>query len=275
LIGSFQSLLIPLAPSNGNKIDRWRAIRAWKPRRTAQAVSAGRDHRQAHVDLLPARGHGLVEGDDARLVQVFANLLNNAAKYTGPGGHFAVAVQRVENRGVVEVRDDGVGIPAELLPEMFELFVQGHQGVARSAGGLGIGLALVRSLVDLLGGSVEARSPGLGMGSTFVVRLPGLAAQPAQPGLQEAQSRAAHAPSGRRVVVVDDNKDALDLVSDSLKTLGNDVKTAADGLAALQLVKDFKPAVAILDIGLPVMDGYELADRCGRRWAMRRPSSLP
>jgi PAS domain S-box-containing protein len=204
----------------------------------------------------------VVDGDDARLTQVFANLLNNAAKYTPEAGRITMTVRRNRQNIIVEIQDNGIGIDPSLLPRVFELFVQGHQGPDRAAGGLGIGLTLVRSLVLLHGGEVEARSEGLHAGSTFIVRLPLVdRTLPPEPD-DELPAFVAVAPSKRRrILLVDDNDDARMLLADVLATFGHKVEVAGDGPAALAILKVFKPDVAILDIGLPGMDGYELAAR--------------
>jgi PAS domain S-box-containing protein len=207
-------------------------------------------------------GHPLVlDGDRARLVQVFANLLNNAAKYTERGGHIFVLVRQLKREILVEVRDDGTGIDPALLPRIFELFVQGTQDAARAEGGLGLGLTLVKQIVQLHGGEVEARSNGRGLGSSFTVRLP--AAQEAN--VTDADELPALAPDpspgARRILVVDDNDDARTLLADLLVALGHEVRAASDGPEALAVLEDLRPEVAILDIGLPGMDGFELASR--------------
>ncbi|MDB4955037.1 MAG: two-component hybrid sensor and regulator [Myxococcales bacterium] len=202
----------------------------------------------------------VMAGDEARLTQVFANLLNNAAKYTPQGGNIRLRVQHAGEMIVIEIHDDGIGMDAALLPRVFELFVQGYQDAARAAGGLGVGLTLVRSLVELHGGSVEARSKGLGKGSSFIVRLPG-APQPA-PDAADERLAMAFPPAEKasyRILIVDDNDDARLLLADILTSLGHHVKTADDGPSALVTLAEFKPQFAILDIGLPGMDGYELA----------------
>jgi PAS domain S-box-containing protein len=204
----------------------------------------------------------VVEGDDARLTQVFANLLNNAAKYTREGGQITLTVRHNKTHIVVEVQDNGIGIEPDLLSRVFELFVQGYQDADRAEGGLGIGLTLVRSLVQLHGGEVEARSGGVDAGSTFLVRLPavdqGVEIEP--PPAPRAITSAAPG-KRRRVLLVDDNEDARMLLADVLARFGHSVEAAADGPAALAVLEVFKPDVAILDIGLPGMDGYELASR--------------
>jgi signal transduction histidine kinase/ActR/RegA family two-component response regulator len=201
----------------------------------------------------------VVEGDPARLAQVFANLLTNAAKYTEDGGRITVVGRREGNDALVSVTDNGTGIAADMLPHIFDLFTQERQDIDRSEGGLGLGLAIVRSLVQAHGGSASATSEGKGSGATFTVRLPTTTAP------IEAASSPLHpvtAPlQGRRVLVVDDNRDAAELLSDSLRTLGHEVRVALDGPSALDAARAFRPEVALLDLGLPVMDGFELATR--------------
>jgi CheY-like chemotaxis protein len=201
-----------------------------------------------------------VLGDPVRLAQVLSNLLTNAAKYTMPGGRIEVVGRREGDRIVVVVRDDGVGIDPELLPHVFELFVQGGQSLDRAKGGLGLGLAIVRNIVELHGGRVFAESAGAGQGSEFRVALPALEGTPADetgPG-----PLAPSAGTGRRkVLLVDDNEDALVLLGEALTLAGYDVRTASDPITALERAGEVKPMAAVLDIGLPVMDGYELARR--------------
>ncbi|GMT96401.1 hypothetical protein KH5H1_05200 [Corallococcus caeni] len=234
------------------------------------------DQRQHTLEVdLPERGTDL-HGDPTRLAQVFANLLTNAAKYTEPGGFLAVTGTREGQELVVSVRDTGVGIAPEILPRVFDLFVQEHQALDRSQGGLGLGLAIARSLVLLHDGTISAHSPGRGRGSTFTVRLPALEAEaPAalptpQPGAlvpQEPTSVSA------RVLIVDDNRDAADVLSESLEFLGCTTRVAYDGPTGLEAAKAFQPEIALLDIGLPVMDGYELA-RLLRQQEEPRPMKL-
>ena len=204
-----------------------------------------------------------VAGDLVRLAQVFANLLTNAAKYTAPGGHVSLRATRDGADVVVRVRDDGVGISAEMLPRVFELFVQERQTIDRSGGGLGLGLTIVRSLVRLHGGDVSATSAGPGTGSEFVVRLPALEAPTEEAGAARRPSTNPPPPSAaqHRILVVDDNEDAADMLAFALASSGYATRTAHDGPDALRLAREFQPDVAVLDIGLPVMDGYELANR--------------
>jgi PAS domain S-box-containing protein len=203
-----------------------------------------------------------VDGDATRLTQVFTNLLTNAVKYTPVGGEVRVS-SNVDERGVhVVIEDDGVGIDPELLPRIFEPFVQSARPIDRAEGGLGIGLAIVKSVVELHGGTVEVHSDGRDKGTRITVTLPVRA-------ISEDSSRDLDRPSalmrarkaGLRVLVVDDNDDAADLLAEALRHVGHDVAIAHDGPAALRTVESFHPDVAVLDVGLPVMDGYELVQR--------------
>jgi hypothetical protein len=218
-----------------------------------------RSQHQLHIDV-PAAPL-FVEGEEQRLVQIFSNLLTNAARYTNPGGKVWFSARHSGAHITVEVRDTGVGISAELLPNIFDLFVQGRQASDRSTGGLGLGLTLARSLVQLHDGEITAASGGQDHGSVFTVRLPALvaAAAPAAPP-DDRLGRAFPLPGGRqRLLLVDDNEDARALLSEILSATGHEVRTACDGPEALQVVASFIPDLAVLDLGLPVMDGYELA----------------
>jgi PAS domain S-box-containing protein len=223
---------------------------------------------QLWVDVA-RRGLGLW-GDPTRLAQVVANVLNNAAKYTEPGGRIAIIAAREADQVVLCVQDSGVGIAAEMLPCVFDLFVQERQTSARSRGGLGLGLTIVRSLVTLHGGTVAADSEGPGRGSTFTIRLPYHAA-PASSGAAADAPWPAAAEVGRarlRVLVVDDNADAAEMLAEMLAHFGYAVCAAHDGPAALEAASTFHPDAALLDIGLPVMDGYELARQLARHPAL-------
>jgi PAS domain S-box-containing protein len=204
----------------------------------------------------------MLQADRVRMTQVFANLLNNAAKYTDPGGRIWVEVWREDGLVLVSVRDTGIGIPAEALPRVFDMFAQAHRAVGRGQGGLGIGLTMVRSLIEMHHGTVEARSGGSGMGSEFLVRLP-LAPQDdgrsERPGLPQARPCAPFA--GQRVLVVDDNRDAADTLGLLLEADGAEVRVVYDGRAALAMAESFLPGSVLLDIGMPGMDGYEVARR--------------
>jgi CheY-like chemotaxis protein/anti-sigma regulatory factor (Ser/Thr protein kinase) len=201
-----------------------------------------------------------LNGDEGRLAQVVANLLTNSAKYTDPGGDIAVEARQEGDEVVLSVKDTGIGIAPELLPHVFDLFTQERQAADRARGGLGIGLTIVRNLVELHGGTVDAASPGRGKGSVFTVRLPAATEEPAVIDLQRTAIPAV-AKATSQVLLVDDNEDALDLLAEGLRNAGHVVMTARDGPSALAAMKTFHPDVAILDIGLPVMDGYELAGR--------------
>jgi signal transduction histidine kinase/ActR/RegA family two-component response regulator len=200
-----------------------------------------------------------VSGDAVRLAQVLGNLLTNAAKFTPPDGRIWLRLRRAGGEVEVVVEDSGAGIAPDLLPRVFDLFSQGEQPIDRRGGGLGLGLAIVKTLVQLHGGSVSAHSDGLGRGSRFVVRLPGAEA----PALAAAVPPAQAPPQrrGGRILLVDDNRDALEMVGALLRDAGHEVRDAADGPAALLLLDAFVPELALLDIGLPGMDGYELARR--------------
>jgi two-component system CheB/CheR fusion protein len=200
-----------------------------------------------------------VDGDAARLQQVQINLLSNAAKYTARGGHVVLRVRKEPSGAAIRVKDDGAGIPAPMLDSVFDLFVQGRQTIDHSNGGLGVGLTLVRALVELHGGTVTAYSDGEGAGSEFVVRLP-LTTGPervASPDRTAARTR----PSGITVVIVEDNADSREMLCTMLRQSGLVCYDAADGLAALRLIDEVSPDVVILDVGLPAMDGLEVARR--------------
>jgi PAS domain S-box-containing protein len=196
-----------------------------------------------------------VDADRARLSQVFGNLLMNACKYTNRGGSIWLSVSRNNGEAVVSVRDNGIGIPAHMLPRVFEMFTQVDQAQERAQGGLGIGLTLVSRLVTLHGGRVEARSGGPGQGSEFIVRLP-LDQSAPEPSVEPPRSAAAR-PRPRRVLVVDDNIDAARMLGMLLKTQGHQVALGHNGEEAVALATSFQPQVALLDIGMPKLDGYD------------------
>jgi CheY-like chemotaxis protein len=200
-----------------------------------------------------------LDADPVRLAQVLGNLLNNAAKYTPNGGQITMRAERGASEVIVSVRDNGAGIRADVLPNVFDPFVQGERSYNRSKGGLGIGLTLARSIVVLHGGAIEARSAGLGQGSEFVVRLP-LPPAKAQSAASES-SRPQTRIAGQRILVVDDNVDAAESLGALLRCLGAEVVTVHDGPAALEAMRTEKPSAAVLDIGMPGMDGYEVARR--------------
>jgi signal transduction histidine kinase/ActR/RegA family two-component response regulator len=218
--------------------------------------------------LLDAAGHELavelppgplpLDADPVRLAQVFSNLFNNAAKYAERPGHIHVRATREDGQVAVSVRDEGIGIEPGMLAHVFEMFTQVDGTHRRSQGGLGIGLTLVRSLVQLHGGTVAAHSDGIGRGSEFTVRLPLATAALAQ---VPAREQAPAPPVPLRVLVVDDNRDAADSLGVLLGFLGYSVEVAHDGAAALRVVERFHPALVLLDLGMPEMDGYEVARR--------------
>lgn len=199
-----------------------------------------------------------VHGDRARLAQAIGNLLTNAAKYTEPRGRIVITARRAGDHVEISVRDSGIGIDPEMLPHVFTMFVQERQALDRSQGGLGLGLAIVRSLIELHGGAVDATSAGRGQGSEFTIRLPRVASDAAAASEAMPLSKNSSA-SARKIMVVDDNEDAAELLAAVLESLGNETRVAHDAHRALAIVEEFQPDLAVLDIGLPVMDGYELA----------------
>jgi PAS domain S-box-containing protein len=226
---------------------------------TAQPALQAMGH---HLEVeLPAEPLHL-DADPVRLTQVIANLLTNAAKYTPRGGHVSLRAAGVDGQAVVTVRDDGIGIEPHLLERIFDLFVQGDTSVARSQGGLGIGLTLVRSLVEMHGGSVQAHSDGPGRGSEMVVRLP--LAPRRTPERPASDVVSPPQPPRRRILVVDDNVDAAESLGMLLALGGHTVRVAHDGAAALRAAGDELPEVVLLDVGMPGMDGYEVARQLRR-----------
>jgi CheY-like chemotaxis protein len=226
----------------------------------AQAAETARPIAQARQQKLlvePAPAPIWISGDPDRLAQVVANLLNNACKYTQEGGRIEVGIAASAGEATVTVRDNGSGIEPQLLPRVFELFVQGERGLDRGQGGLGIGLTLVKRLVEMHNGRVEAQSAGAGRGATFRVALPCISAVPGEAA--EEPTHAATQVYGRRVLVVDDNSDAAESTAAFLRLEGHEVKTVHDGTEALAAVKVFDPHVVVLDIGLPGLDGYAVA----------------
>jgi PAS domain S-box-containing protein len=199
-----------------------------------------------------------VDADITRLSQVFSNLLNNAAKYTEQGGRVELTVQRGDSEAIVSVKDNGVGIPAHMLPHVFEMFTQVDRNLERSQGGLGIGLSIVERLVQMHGGSVAVDSEGPGTGSEFVVRLPvALSTVHRSDGDTEATTPL----SRRRILVVDDNKDAAVSLAMMLRLTGNEARTAHDGMEALNVAEEYQPDFILLDIGMPRLNGHETAKR--------------
>ena len=207
------------------------------------------------VDLAP----GWVDGDPTRLEQIVSNLLDNALKYTPSGGAIDIALARAGDEVVLSVRDSGVGISPELLPQVFDVFVQGAISIDRSQGGLGIGLSLVRRLVELHGGSVAADSPGAGLGSSFTIRLP--YASQAEPAERSAPALAPLEAGKPSVLLIEDNEDGREMMATMLAAFGYPVFQAADGLQGVSQAHACRPDAALVDIGLPGIDGYEVARR--------------
>ena len=220
---------------------------------------------QMNTPLVESRNHQLsvhmpvdilcVEGDQARLIQIFVNLLNNAAKYTPEGGTVALSAAPEGEQIVVRVKDSGTGIAAEMMPHIFELFTQIDVSSDRPQGGLGIGLTLVRRLVELHGGVITALSDGIGRGSEFIVRLP-MAAPTAQ---KDPPAPKSIATTGRHILIVEDNRDGRDSLALLLGILGHRVDVAEDGLRGVEVGVAVRPQIALVDIGLPKLDGYEVA----------------
>jgi signal transduction histidine kinase/CheY-like chemotaxis protein len=232
---------------------------------TARPLVEGRRHELTVTrPLAPV----YVRGDETRLEQVFFNLLDNAAKYTPDDGRLFVIVEPQDTYVNVTVRDEGIGIAPEFLPHVFEMFSRAGDALERSSGGLGIGLALVRRFVELHGGSVDARSSGIGSGSEFAVRLPIVSAPPVRQDHDGAPERT---PAPKyRVLVVDDNADGADTMKAMLEFLGNEVRVAYDGIEAIDKAASFLPDVLLLDIGLPKLNGYEVAQRIrSQSWGAR------
>ena len=202
-----------------------------------------------------------IDADETRLVQVFCNLLNNSAKYSDRNGQITLSATRDRDDVLVSVRDTGFGIPEDVLPRVFDMFTQVDGSLERSKGGLGVGLTLVKRLVELHGGEVSASSEGLGKGSEFVVRLPILSDAPAAPARASLASSTAPQAVPYPILIVDDNRDSADSMAMMLRILGNNVRTAYDGIEAVRVAADYRPGVVLLDIGLPKLSGYEAARR--------------
>jgi PAS domain S-box-containing protein len=202
-----------------------------------------------------------LDGDLTRLAQVVSNLLNNSARYTKPNGRIWLTTETRDGEALVRVCDNGIGIPEEMLPQVFEIFTQVSRPLERAQGGLGIGLSLVRGLVEMHGGKVEAYSDGPGRGSEFVVRLPLSVGEPERQevGAPNGNSEKTTASSARRILIVEDNRDAADSLALLLELMGNSVRTIYDGADALAAAKEYRPEVVLLDIGLPGRSGYDVA----------------
>ncbi|HWG47207.1 MAG TPA: PAS domain S-box protein [Gemmataceae bacterium] len=234
---------------------------------------------EASRSAIEAAGHELtvklpsqpisLYADPTRLVQIVSNILNNAARYTPQNGRIGLTVERQDEQAIVRVRDNGLGIPTQMLPRVFEMFTQVNRSLERSQGGLGIGLALVQNLVHMHSGTIEAHSAGLGQGSEFIVRLPIAPADGEDAAESPGQQAQQPDPSvGRRILVIDDNVDAADSLAMLLRMLKNEVHVAHDGPSGIDLARRCRPDLLFLDIGLPGMSGYEVAR------AMRQDSEL-
>jgi signal transduction histidine kinase len=253
-------------------------------RQTVAAADVIRSALEASQPLIDSAGHSLeltlpeqpvwLDADPTRLAQVVGNLLNNAAKYTPHGGHIAVSLRREDDQAIIAVSDTGLGIPRDKQAEVFQLFAQVDHHLDRSRGGLGIGLALVKQLVCMHGGSVEAHSPGPGEGSTFTVTLP-LAAPPDDLA-KVPETPAALAPASRslKVLVVDDNEAVAQTVGWMLEAIGHDYRLVYDGRAALRAAQDYRPDAILLDIGLPGMDGYAVCRALRQQDAFRNTAII-
>ncbi|TMA30738.1 MAG: response regulator [Deltaproteobacteria bacterium] len=216
------------------------------------------EHRGQQLSVAVEGDALVVDGDATRLTQIFSNLLQNASKFTERGGKIAVRAERSEGDVLVSVRDTGVGIAPEMLESIYELFSQGDRSLERHQGGLGIGLTIVKRLVELHGGSVVARSDGLGAGSEFAVSLP----IPAEIAAAECSAASeAPLPSPQRILLADDNRDSLESLALLLELQGNTVRTAVDGVHAVAEAEAFRPDVVLLDVGMPNMNGYDACRR--------------
>lgn len=234
----------------------------------ARAVEAARPAIDAHqLELTVEFPEEVVavEGDMARLVQVIGNLLDNAAKFTEAGGRVVLKVSREGQQAVISVKDTGIGISKELVPRVFELFTRGHAQSGSGEEGLGIGLALVRRLVEMHHGTVTAHSAGPGQGTEFIVRLPLLAAHAVPAAEPPAESPAIPTLDACRILIADDHQDAAEVMAMLLGLRGHEVRIAHDGVEALAIAKTFNPQVVLLDLGMPKMDGYETARQMRRR----------
>jgi CheY-like chemotaxis protein len=236
-------------------------------RRRLDLVEAMQDAVETCMPLMQASSHTLtvilpnapvfVDGDPTRLAQIMLNLLNNAAKYTPPGGQIRFVGERQDDQAVLTVIDSGIGIPEQHLSSVFQMFSQLAPALERSQGGLGIGLALVRGLVELHGGTVCASSKGESLGSEFCVRLP--VSQMEFEVLPASSDRPSAPTQRRRILLIDDNEDAIESMAMVLQMLGHEVRTARDGMTGIAVGREFSPQVVLLDIGLPELNGYDVA----------------
>jgi signal transduction histidine kinase/CheY-like chemotaxis protein len=255
--------LLDIARINSGKIELRREVLDLRDvlRAAVESIQPLIDRRRHAFALELQSGPAAVDGDPVRLAQVFANLLNNAAKYTPPGGSIRLHMSVADDVVKVVVSDSGVGIEPDLLPRMFELFTQAAPGADSDQQGLGIGLYLVKGLVQMHGGSIVAESEGAGKGSRFTVTLP--CARTAAPAASDGPPVASG--NQHKVLVVDDNEDAAQTLAQLLEFIGHSPVTAYDGASALARFEEFQPDVVLLDIGLPDMDGYEVARRIRAR----------
>jgi CheY-like chemotaxis protein len=224
--------------------------------------------------LMEAQGHELIleiqrepivlQADPTRIAQVMSNLMSNAAKYTRPGGRIWVTAREDNGEAVIAVRDTGIGIPEGMLARIFDMFTQVEHSMEGARSGLGIGLTLVQRLVEMHGGTIRVTSPGRDQGSLFVVRLP-LAGQVVRPARSSGSEEAAKPTTGHRVLVVDDNRDGAESLGLLLRRIGHEVRIEHDGPSAIEAAEQFDPRVVLLDIGLPKMNGYEVAARMRER----------
>jgi PAS domain S-box-containing protein len=235
----------------------------------AQAVETARplaESRGQALEVDVPEDAAWVDGDPARLAQAVGNLLDNAIKYTDDGGRIGLRARLEAHEVVIVVEDSGVGVDPDLLPHVFDLFIQADRSLERKQGGLGLGLTLVRRLVEMHGGRVEAASAGLGLGSAFTIRLPCLAAEVVEPAAVAEPAEAARPPGpARRILVVDDHQDSTDSLALFLRLRGHEVRTAHDGPTALDEIGRYRPEVVFLDLGLPGMSGYDVARRVRMR----------
>ncbi len=228
-----------------------------------EALTASRpfiEESQHKLVLTLPREPVLLNADLVRMAQVLSNLLNNAAKYTNSGGTISLRAERLGGEAVISIRDSGIGIPAELLPKVFDMFMQGDRAMTRTHGGLGIGLTLVKRLVEMHRGSVEARSEGKDKGTEFLVRLPAVI-DPRNREREVLPSAEAIPKSNRRILIVDDNELSANSLSILLEMAGNETRTAYDGAEAVVVAENFRPDVVLLDLGLPTIDGHETCTR--------------
>ena len=265
--------LLDVSRITRGKIDlRKRAVEfAEVAARAIETVSPALERKQQRLDIHVPKTGLVLHADPARVAQIISNLLNNASKYSDEGRVITLSAAREGGTIAIRVRDEGIGIAPEMLDRVFELFEQHPQALDRAGGGLGLGLAIVRSLVHMHGGRVRATSQGTGQGSEFIVELPLAAGVALSSGVASPPALGPDLPrgSGERVLIVDDNDDAARLLNEALAALGYDSRTAGDGPSALRVAKEFSPVIGVLDIGLPVMDGYQLARHLQARGGIR------